>query len=98
MEVLLNLLSPAMFELLSLFLLHSLWIGALAGGAAWLSLAIPRNASARLRCNMLLMWLWAIPVLSLALAAQQSQSLHEKPLAVVAQQSCTTPNDRCFSS
>ncbi len=85
MEMLSNLLIPA-FELLALFLLHSLWIGSMAGGGAWLSMTILRNSSARIRCNLLLMWLGAIPVLSIAVAARQSQSLHGKPLAAVAQQ------------
>ncbi len=93
MEVLLNLLSPAMLELLSLFLLHSLWIGSLAGGGAWLSLVILKNASARIRCNLLLMWLGAIPVLSIVIAARQSQSLHEKPRAITAEQNYATAND-----
>ncbi len=97
MEMLSNLLSPA-FELLAMFLLHSLWIGSLAGGGAWLSMSILKNASARIRCNLLLIWLAAIPVLSIAVAARQSQSLHEKPLAAAARQNLDFATNRLRQS
>ena len=51
-------------DLLATFLLHSLWIGACVCLLAWVTLALLRHATARSKCQLLLLYLVLIPCLS----------------------------------
>jgi beta-lactamase regulating signal transducer with metallopeptidase domain len=73
METLWNTIDRPILQSLALFLLHTLWIGAISFVCAWLSMAALRKAASSARCNVLLIWLAAIPIVSVLLVSATSQ-------------------------